>query len=1040
MRIPTLLLAGIFFVANAHSAEVSIATANPAGTYHLVGSALDAILEERHEVSLKVLETDGSVDNLRLLAEGEAQLGIIQSDILADSAKDAAARQISDLRGLAVLFQEYTQIVVRADSAIQRPLNLVGRRIYVGAPGSGSRKNALDILSAIGMSESDYSADDSFSSVAEAIEAVRSGSLDAAITTNSRLLTADPVRSRGLRLLSLSVPEQARIKLRNPLYSFADVSNSGGGSATLMTSRAILVTNMVDPSLTLTNGFVRTILDEIDQRLELEVARRNDFNLKIHTGSLLAYGMPLELHPAAEEFFLDNHYILNLKWLALAIAVLCLMLLIAAAVHFGEYWKITIRVREAAHARFSPRSFDRLSHAINALTRNPFFLTLWILSTLLLLDIFVILQVESAYAVANDATSPFADRSLFELLIWLITFAATGYPQELFPNSLAGKVAAGAIPLIGLANVLFLLFYSNFKKTERRELEARGMRMPHLSGHVVICGWNSHGVELVRQLIAPSLDDMARRVIVIADLDDEKPFATFDFRSGYFFYYRGDSCDINLLQSACVAEAHAVIVLADERRVHNRNLRSVYTVQAVRSACGELPEGRRPRILAELFYIENASRFISAGVDKLIPLERLSYRIMLGAVINPGISGLLLKLLDSESGYAVHFRKAGNTSGLASSIVGRTFEAAHEALRKRGRQLLAIYKNTGVEHAASDLTFHEKSPYVVRPGPPAHNQDLFDTAIENDDYLVVIEGRGARDVTRADGESVGEYSNTSTLRGDESLAVVSPVFDESVLDFANMLARFSSRVLLVVETRDEDTDEGRDVRLRDRLAKNASLHLTDDFSTTFLPSVDSSCPEFAAIDRAVIIGSDRLHQSTGRTIAEDIDNPDDWAMCTAMALRSFEPLNSEQRTVHLVMEMRRHQNLELCSDLGIDQAIPTERLIRLLTKQMTFYGGLVSEFLMKLLDYSEANNVGILRKIEAGVVPDGERARISKRGGGCVLNIPKVGPCVPLALQKQRGSLKINPPLRADEDTDDVLQAKDALFVLCKPSKTDSDH
>ncbi|MDZ7827736.1 MAG: hypothetical protein U5R48_18935 [Gammaproteobacteria bacterium] len=112
------------------------------------------------------------------------------------------------------------------------------------------------------------------------------------------------------------------------------------------------------------------------------------------------------------------------------------------------------------------------------------------------------------------------------------------------------------IPLIGLANVLFLLFYSNFKKTERRELKAKGMRMPHLHDHIVICGWNSHAVDLVRQLTAPGLSEKARRVIVLADLEADKPFSELGFRSGYFYYYRGDSCRHSIV-AGCRGEVGA---------------------------------------------------------------------------------------------------------------------------------------------------------------------------------------------------------------------------------------------------------------------------------------------------------------------------------------------------------------------------------------------------------------------------------------------------------------------------------------------------
>ncbi|MDZ7827735.1 MAG: TAXI family TRAP transporter solute-binding subunit [Gammaproteobacteria bacterium] len=242
MRIVLLLLA-VSLCPFARAAEVTIATANPAGTYFLVGSALNSILESDHDVNLDVMETAGLGREPAVASEWKGPaLPSIQSDILAERRGRLDSPDLKGLQGIAVLFQEYTQIIVRSKSRIQRPLNLVGRRLYMGAPGSGSRKNATDILAAMGVQPGDYELVEDYSSTDAAIQGLREADIDAVITTNSRLLTHNPAQGADLELVSLPSAAQERIRGVNRLYSFADVENTDGSPATLMTTRAVLVT------------------------------------------------------------------------------------------------------------------------------------------------------------------------------------------------------------------------------------------------------------------------------------------------------------------------------------------------------------------------------------------------------------------------------------------------------------------------------------------------------------------------------------------------------------------------------------------------------------------------------------------------------------------------------------------------------------------------------------------------------------------------------------------------------------------------------
>lgn len=105
-------------------------------------------------VALDTLPSEGSVANIRLLAERRAQFAIVQNDIAAAAyagkGRFAGVPQ-ADLRAVASLFPEAVHLVTRAGAGIASVVDLRGKRVELGPEGSGTRANALAILAAHGV-------------------------------------------------------------------------------------------------------------------------------------------------------------------------------------------------------------------------------------------------------------------------------------------------------------------------------------------------------------------------------------------------------------------------------------------------------------------------------------------------------------------------------------------------------------------------------------------------------------------------------------------------------------------------------------------------------------------------------------------------------------------------------------------------------------------------------------------------------------------------------------------------------------------------
>lgn len=105
------------------------------------------------------LPSAGSIENMRLLANGTAMVAITQADVavraLRGGAPAWAVPSLPGLRAIAALYPERVHVAVPAASPVRTVAALRGLPVGVGAAGSGMRMTAEDVLLAHGLSPAD---------------------------------------------------------------------------------------------------------------------------------------------------------------------------------------------------------------------------------------------------------------------------------------------------------------------------------------------------------------------------------------------------------------------------------------------------------------------------------------------------------------------------------------------------------------------------------------------------------------------------------------------------------------------------------------------------------------------------------------------------------------------------------------------------------------------------------------------------------------------------------------------------------------------
>ncbi|MEQ5802794.1 TAXI family TRAP transporter solute-binding subunit [Halomonas sp. H10-9-1] len=133
-----------------------IATASPAGVYHVVGRALCRAID----TPCRAQPSDGSSANLRALRRGELMFALAQSDIHQYAVQGIEgfreAGPDTSLRSIFSLHSEPFTLVVRRRTNIRGFEDLQHRSVNIGNPGSGQRSTMLRLMDARGWTRSDF--------------------------------------------------------------------------------------------------------------------------------------------------------------------------------------------------------------------------------------------------------------------------------------------------------------------------------------------------------------------------------------------------------------------------------------------------------------------------------------------------------------------------------------------------------------------------------------------------------------------------------------------------------------------------------------------------------------------------------------------------------------------------------------------------------------------------------------------------------------------------------------------------------------------
>ncbi len=142
---------------------VTIGTGGVTGVYYPTGGAICRLVNKtrkEHGIRCSVESTGGSAYNLNTIGAHELDMGVAQSDVqyhaYNGTGKFAKQGANKDLRAVFSVHPEPFTVVARADSGIKNFMDLKGKRVNIGNPGSGQRDTMELVMAAVGMTRDDF--------------------------------------------------------------------------------------------------------------------------------------------------------------------------------------------------------------------------------------------------------------------------------------------------------------------------------------------------------------------------------------------------------------------------------------------------------------------------------------------------------------------------------------------------------------------------------------------------------------------------------------------------------------------------------------------------------------------------------------------------------------------------------------------------------------------------------------------------------------------------------------------------------------------
>ena len=280
---------------------LSILTGGTQGTYYPLGGTFAELVSEETGIKTTAEVSQASAANMTALQEEEGDIAFVQTDIAyygTEGTEMFEGNKLDTVVALGALYPETVQLVTLADSGMNSFEDLKGKKVSVGAPGSGTYANAEQLLEIHGLSiEDDIQAQNL--DFGESTDGLSTGQIQAAFITAGYPTSAVEALNATNKVNIIPVSEDKAKELieKYPYYAVDAVPKGTYGLADEVPAVSVLA--MLAVKKDLSEDLVYKITKGIYGNTDKISHAKGEF-IKAETA---LDGIGIDVHPGAQKYF-----------------------------------------------------------------------------------------------------------------------------------------------------------------------------------------------------------------------------------------------------------------------------------------------------------------------------------------------------------------------------------------------------------------------------------------------------------------------------------------------------------------------------------------------------------------------------------------------------------------------------------------------------------------------------------------------------------------------------------------------------------------
>ena len=272
----------------------------------------------------------------------------------------------------------------------------------------------------------------------------------------------------------------------------------------------------------------------------------------------------------------------------------------------------------------------------------------------------------------------------------IVTMTTVGY-GDYTPATITGRLFAVVVMFAGISLTALLTATISSIFVARKIREDKGLEKLDLSEHIILCGWNKTGEQIV-----DSIQNLAgskhHRLVLINDLgEDEINRLKSRYNKITLYFVAGDFTSETILDRANLKEADTVMIIPNQTNEDvssNLDEKTIFATLTIKAMSPNI------RVVAYLNNRENLTHIKRANVDEVVLSDDFGAFMVAAHVMDPGIPQAVNTLLDSKS--SSHFKRVD----IPSNFINKPFNDLFAHFREEnGWILIGVYseeENLGI--------------------------------------------------------------------------------------------------------------------------------------------------------------------------------------------------------------------------------------------------------------------------------------------------------------------------------------------------------